>query len=247
MIVRLLYKVGLGCSTHVIFQNQDDLAEFTSKHLVKRDKCGTVNGSGVNMSQFTPAAPPAKISFLMISRLLKSKGVCEYMEAAGMVKKKFPDVEFGLLGKYENKMQDAVPRSHVDSFIAAGVIIRYEETSDVRPYYRKCSVYVLPSYREGTPRTVLEAMASARPIITTNATGCRQTVQDGKTGFLVPVYDSMALAEKMEWFVQNPHAIDEMGRAALQYCKEEFDVNVVNNCMLQMMGIKQRRAADGAN
>ena len=121
----------------------------------------------------------------MISRLLKSKGVGEYLEAARTVKQKHPEVRFCLLGKYETQMQDALSKEYVQKFIDDGIIERFEETNDVRPYYAQCSVYVLPSYREGTPRTVLEAMATGRPILTTDTQGCRETVRDGVNGFLV--------------------------------------------------------------
>ena len=139
----------------------------------------------------------------MISRLLKSKGVGEYLEAARTVKQKHPEVRFCLLGKYETQMQDALSKEYVQKFIDDGIIERFEETNDVRPYYAQCSVYVLPSYREGTPRTVLEAMATGRPILTTDTQGCRETVRDGVNGFLVPIKNNDTLAEKMLEFVEN--------------------------------------------
>ena len=104
-------------------------------------------------------------------------------------------------------------------------------------YYRQCSIYVLPSYREGTPRTVLEAMAMARPIITTDAPGCRETVIDGVSGFLVPVRDSNAVAEKMQWFIEHPEQIEKMGQGSLKLCREKFDVHKVNRDMLKHMKI----------
>ena len=150
------------------------------KGLVRPKKTHVVNGSGVNMEHFKPADRPEKPAFFMLSRLLKSKGVCEYLEAAKAVKKKYPDANFYLLGKYETEMQDAIPQADVEKYINSGIVTRFEETDDVRPYYEMCSVYVLPSYREGTPRTVLEAMAMGRPIITTDTQGCRETVKIGR-------------------------------------------------------------------
>lgn len=137
----------------------------------------------------------------MLSRLLKSKGVKEYLEAARIVKSRYPQAKFYLLGKYETDMQDAVPQDEIEKYIKEGSIVRFDETEDVRPYYGMCSVYVLPSYREGTPRTVLEAMAMGRPVVTTDAPGCRGTVVDGKTGYLVPVKDSSVLAEKLSFLL----------------------------------------------
>lgn len=235
IIVRNLYRVGLANATHVIFQNKDDLKEFCSKHLVSKKKCSCVNGSGVNLEQFKPAPLPGEPIFFMLSRLLKSKGVGEYLEAARTVKKQYPQAKFKLLGKYEYVMQDAVDKDYVESFINDGTVERFEETDDVRPYYEMCSVYVLPSYREGTPRTVLEAMAMGRPIITTDTQGCRETVKDGVNGFLIPVKNSDAIAEKMIWFIEHPDAVREMGKQSHQYVLEKFDVNKVNADMIRIM------------
>ena len=173
----------------------------------------------------------------MLSRLLKSKGVSEYLEAAKIVKEKYPNTRFCLLGKYETNMQDALPKEYVEKFIENGIVERFEETNDVRPYYADCSVYVLPSYREGTPRTVLEAMAMARPIITTDTNGCRETVIDGKNGFLVPVGDYEKLAESMIKFIENSTLISSMGAESKKYCLDKFDVNIVNNDMINIIGV----------
>ena len=237
MIVRNLYRAGLLNATHVIFQNKDDRKEFCAKHLVNKKKCSYVNGSGVNIDHFKPLPFPEEPVFFMLSRLLKSKGVGEYLEAARTVKKQYPQAEFKLLGKYEYVMQDAMDHDYVESFIKDGTIERFEETDDVRPYYEKCSVYVLPSYREGTPRTVLEAMAMGRPIITTDTQGCRETVIDGVNGFLVPVKNSDVIAEKMIWFIEHPEAIRKMGQQSCQYAAEKFDVNKVNAEMIRIMNL----------
>ena len=235
LIVRCLYRIGLGYADHVIFQNPDDLNEFCARGLVKKDKCSAVNGSGVNVGHYTEAPFPREITFFMLSRLLKSKGVQEYLEAADMVKEKYPQARFCLLGKYETAMQDAVPREQIEAYMKRGTVERFEETHDVRPYYAMCSVYVLPSYREGTPRTVLEAMSMGRPIITTDTQGCRETVVDGENGFLVPVKDSKALAEKMIGFIENPDLIESMGKKSREYALRKFDVNQVNSDMLKIM------------
>ena len=237
LIVRTLYRIGLRRADHVIFQNPDDLKEFVKSRLVKRKKCSFVHGSGVNLEQFQPVPYPKKISFFCLSRLLKSKGVCEYLEAARFVKERYPEVNFYLLGKYETDMQDAVEKKYVEQFIKDGIITRFEETNDVRPYYEQCSVYVLPSYREGTPRTVLEAMAMGRPIITTDTQGCRETVKEGKNGFLVPIKDSKAVAEKMMWFMDHPMEIETMGKESIIFVKKKFDVRKVNRRMMMIMGV----------
>ena len=236
-IVRFLYRIGFSVADNVIFQNTDDLTEFCNKKLVKKEKCHIVNGSGVNMVHFLPTQYPEKTTFFMLSRLLKSKGVAEYLEAAKIVKEKYSDIRFCLLGKYETNMQDALNKEYVEQFIADGIIERFEETNDVRPYYSDCSVYVLPSYREGTPRTVLEAMSMGRAIITTDTNGCRDTVIDGKNGFLVPVGDCKKLAEAMIKFIEKPELISTMGKESVNYCTEKFDVNRVNGDMLRIIKI----------
>ena len=235
LIVRNLYRVGLGMADHVIFQNQDDMKEFTERRLVNRKKCSFVNGSGVNLTRYGKTKFPEQVTFFCLSRLLKSKGVGEYLEAARIVKEKYPEARFILLGKYETSMQDALSRDYVESFIRDGIVERFEETDDVRPYYGMSSVYVLPSYREGTPRTVLEAMAMGRPIITTDTQGCRETVKDGVNGFLVPIKDAEAVAEKMIWFLEHPERIPEMGHESLNYVKGKFDVSKVNADMIRIM------------
>ena len=204
IIVKMLYRVGLRKATHVIFQNSDDLNEFCDRKLVKREKCSFVNGSGVNLEKFEKAPYPEQIAFFMLSRLLKSKGVCEYLEAARIVKNQHPDVKFFILGKYEFEMQDAVDKDYVEQFIQDGIVERFEETSDVRPYYAMCSVYVLPSYREGT-------------------------------GFLVPIKNAEAVADKMIWFINHPESIQTMGEESLRLVKEKFDVNKVNDNMICIM------------
>ena len=236
-LVRRLYKIGLGKADNVIFQNPDDKAEFCIYHLVSAEKCHVVNGSGINLSRFQKTSFPENVSFFMLSRLLKSKGVCEYLEAARIVKTKYPFVKFCLLGKYEYEMQDAVAKNYVEGFIKNGIIERFEETTDVRPYYAKCSVYVLPSYREGTPRTVLEAMAMNRPVITTDTQGCRETVIDGENGFLVPVKSAKAVADKMIWFIENQNMISVMGDKSRTLAEKKFDVNLVNQAMVEYMNL----------
>lgn len=238
IIVRMLYKIGFLCTNHVIFQNEDDLKEFCAKKLTCIKKCGIVNGSGVNMEKFKPCPLPEKTSFFMLSRLLKSKGICEYLKAAEKIKSKYPDTLFYLLGKFEYEMQDAVEESFVRDFIDREIIELFPETNNVIPYYEMTSVYVLPSYREGTPRTVLEAMAMSRPIITTDTNGCRETVKDGVNGYLVPVGDCEALAEAMEKMILHPESIPKMGEESMSYCKEKFEVNRVNEQMCELLRIK---------
>ncbi|NLD49209.1 MAG: glycosyltransferase family 4 protein [Clostridiaceae bacterium] len=236
-IVSILYKIGFKCANTVIFQNPDDLNEFVDRKLVHREKCWLVNGSGVNMDKFALAPLPEKLTFFMLSRVMYSKGIREYLNAAQEIKKRYPEVRFMLLGAVED-IQDSMQMNDLRTYIDNGIIDYYGETDGVASYYRQCSVYVLPSYREGTPRTVLEAMAMGRPIITTDAPGCRETVVDGVTGFIVPVQDSVTLVEKLEWFITNQEEIGKMGQASYQLCQDKFNVQKVNADMLKYLKIR---------
>lgn len=234
-IINSLYKVAFSWNNKVFFQNNDDLDEFIKNKILKANKCVLVNGSGVNMTRFSITELPKNVSFLMIARILKNKGILEYFQAARSVKDKYPEVTFNLVGALE-KSQDALTYADIKPYIDDGSIKYHGETKDVRPYISAATVYVLPSYREGTPRTVLEAMSMGRPIITTDAPGCRETVVDGLNGFLVPVKDSIALAEMMGWFITNKAAILKMGKASHQLCRDKFDVCKVNKVILRHLG-----------
>ena len=233
-IALALYKYGFKKADAVIFQNPDDMEEFCSLKLVQKEKCSVVNGSGVNTEKFVPRPFPENICFFMLSRVMVSKGVREYLEAARKVKALYPETRFMLLGAVEN-IQDTLNAEYLESYIKDGTVEHFGECENIADYYGECSVYVLPSYREGTPRTVLEAMASRRPVITTDTAGCRETVIDGETGFLVPVGDSDAVAEKMIWFINNGDKIEAMGERSLQYCLERYEVGKVNAEMVKIL------------
>lgn len=233
MLASILYKVGLGAADSIIFQNPDDKKEFIDRKLVNAKKCHIVNGSGVNMTRFTPTPYPKRLSFFMLSRIMNSKGIREYLEAAMIVKQNYPNIRFMLLGAMEN-IQDSISMDELNKYIDKGIIEYYKETSDIRPIMAKCSVYVLPSYREGTPRTVLEAMAMGKPIITSDAPGCRETVIDGVNGFLVPVKDVRSLVEKMEWFIKNESEIPVMGKKSYEICQQKFEVSKINKSLKEI-------------
>ncbi len=234
-----LYRLALSVASNVIFQNPDDQNEFTQKGLVKKAKTSVVHGSGVNMERFQRCEYPEKITFFMLGRLLHSKGAMEYLQAAKIVKDLYPNVRIMLLGKIAYGMADAISEDDLAPYINDGTIELFGETNDVRPYYAQTSVFVLPSYREGTPRSVLEAMSMGRPIITCDSPGCRETVIDGKNGFLVPVKDADKLARAMIEFINNPEIIVKMGQRSHEYCSEKFDVKKVNAEMLKIMGVHE--------
>lgn len=238
-----LYRQSLKWCEKVFFQNPDDLFLFEQLKLLSNStKTVLINGSGVNLTQYDVIDLPknyhheVKLSFLLIARLLKDKGIREYIEAAKIIKEKFTSTEFHLVG-WLDENPNAISQFELDSWIEQGIVNYWGKLDDVRPAIAACSVYVLPSYREGTPRTVLEAMAMGRAIITTNAPGCKETVVDGVNGFLVPVKAVKQLADAMEKFILEPNLVIEMGKASRKIVVEKFDVNKVNQTMLIEMGL----------
>ena len=231
--VCFLYKLAFSFCKRVIFQNEDDRNYFCQLTLVNKAKTNVVNGSGVDLSYFVPAPFPEKLTFLMIARFLPEKGIFEYIKACRQLKKLHPKIRCCLVGYLDSHLANITDKT-IQTWESYG-IENLGKQSDVRFVLQESSVYVLPSYREGTPRSVLEAMAIGRPIITTDAPGCRQTVEDGKNGFLVPVKNSDALYQVMLKFVNDPTLIMTMGAESLSIVREKFDVHKVNEVMLGIM------------
>ncbi len=236
-IMSVLYKRAFKKADRVIFQNEDDKSQFERLKLVSPTKTAVVNGSGVNTNKFPVVDYPNRLTFFMLARVMYSKGAREYLSACKTIKERYPQVRCMLLGACEG-IQDSLPKEELNPYINDGTIEYFGETDRVADYYGQCSVYVLPSYREGTPRTVLEAGSMGRAIITTDAPGCRGTVIDGKTGFLVPVKDAVALAEKMEKFIKDPTLVRSMGQASAEYVREKYDVEKVNAVMLELLNVE---------
>ncbi|HEX5776837.1 MAG TPA: glycosyltransferase family 4 protein, partial [Caulobacteraceae bacterium] len=229
-----LYRRALARCDRIIFQNPDDLSTFRALGIVAADApVAVVNGSGIDLTRFAPAPPPAEVSFLMIARLLKDKGVREYAAAALALKQRYPHVAWRLAG-FLDPSPDAITQDELDRWIAGGLeyLGRLE---DVRPALAACACYVLPSYREGTPRTVLEAMAMQRPVITTDAPGCRETVIDGENGFLVPPRDTKALERAMERMIADPGKLADMGLRSRRMAEGKYDVREVNSEMMRLL------------
>jgi len=242
-LAKSFYRLSLCHSRLVFFQNPDDKQKFVKMGLVTPDQGVVVNGSGVDLSffPFVPFEqenlfPSVPFRFLLISRLLRDKGIGEYVAAARILKKKHPRLEFVLVGGFDPNPTGLKP-DEVKAWEAEGLIDFKNEQADVRPFIQSCHVFVLPSYYlEGTPRAVLEAMATGRAIITTDASGCRETV-NGRNGILVPVKDVEALAKAMEFFLDHPEQIVAMGRESRAYAQERYDVDKVNAVMLREMGL----------
>ena len=237
-LVAFLYRCALVRASSVIFQNPDNRNEFLNLKILPQVKCCIVKGSGVDLSRFAhlPIINKESCVFLTIGRLLKEKGFREYVAAAQVIKRRFPDVIFRLVGS-EDPSPDGIPLSEVQEWNTKGWIEYCGSTKDVRPFLNDCSVFVLPSYHEGMPRTVLEAMSIGRPILTTDVPGCRETVIPGKNGFLVPKADVEALAERMIWFVENQEQLDTMGKKSRELAENLFDVHQVNNELMKIMNL----------
>jgi glycosyltransferase involved in cell wall biosynthesis len=232
----LLYRVALRLSDTVIFQNPDDEKLFRRLRLMSPgQRSFWVNGSGIDLDRFSPMALPAMPSFLMIARLLKDKGIREFATAARRLKAKHPDVPVILVG-YLDTSPDSFTIQELDELVQHGIEYR-GRLDDVRPAIADCSIYVLPSYREGTPRTVLEAMAMGRPVITSDAPGCRETVRHGVNGFLVPPRDADALYKAMLRFIRDPGLIGQMGTQSRRIAEEKYDVHRVNADILTYAGL----------
>jgi glycosyltransferase involved in cell wall biosynthesis len=174
--------------------------------------------------------------FLLIARLIRDKGVFEYADAARILKRRYPEAVFRLLGWFD-RHPEAISPKQIDQWQREGIIEYLGETQDVRPFLAESNVYVLPSYREGTPRTVLEAMAMGRPIVTTDAPGCRETVIEGKNGFLVPPRNVDALGKAMERFISTPEIIETMGGESRKFAEMKYDVHKVNYVIMRTMGL----------
>jgi glycosyltransferase involved in cell wall biosynthesis len=229
--------MALRRAVRVIFLNPDNRRTFLAKRLVRENQAEEIDGIGVDLESFAstpiPAGPP---KFLCIARLLGDKGLREYAEAAKRVRARYPGVQIALVGPPDSS-PDCIPIEEVRSWQNRGILEYLGETSDVRPFLAKCSVYVLPSYHEGMPRTILEAMAMGRPIITTDVPGCRQTVVPGENGYLVSKMDTDALAERMIWFLEHAERCQAMGATSRQMAEERFDVVKVNAKLMRILNL----------
>ena len=241
-LVSLLYRVGLSRSKRVFFQNDDDRTLFLEKVLVKRAQTDLLPGSGIDLAHFNAINYAAvehnenDLVFLMVARLLWDKGVREYVEAARIVKKRYPETRFQLLGFLDVKNQTAVPREDVELWVREGIVEYLGTSDDVRPFLAASDCVVLPSYREGTPRSLLEAAAMAKPLIATDVPGCREVVQEGVNGFLCEVCNAHDLADKMLQLIALPSQLRLlMGSQSRNMAETRFDEQIVIRKYLEVI------------
>lgn len=226
--VGLLYRLALRRAQCVIFLNPDDRKEFVEGGIATAEQVQLLGGIGVDLRQWAPTpVPDSPVTFLLVARLLREKGIPEYVAAAREVKRLYPDsARFLLLGGLDSN-PGGLTQAEVQSWVDDG-ILEWQGYTDVKPWMQQASVFVLPSWREGVPRSTQEAMAMGRPIITTDAPGCRETAIDGVNGYIVPVRDPAALAQAMIRFIEDPKAISSMGAASRKLAEEHFDVHQIN-------------------
>jgi glycosyltransferase involved in cell wall biosynthesis len=254
-VATALTRRALRANRRVFFQNPDDAAFCMAKGLVRPDQVARVNGSGVDLDGFRPVEIETEpLRFLMIGRPLRSKGVLEFLEAARRIKRAYPGVIFRMVLPRDAHYSNDFSPEDFAAWSGEGSVEVLDFQADVRPLLAHSSVFVLPSYYgEGTPRSSLEAMATGLPIITTDDTGCRETVdcsaspalratsrprvRVGRNGLLVPVRDSAALADAMRFFIECPEAIRPMGLASRSLVEERFDVHQVNRTILEAMDL----------
>jgi glycosyltransferase involved in cell wall biosynthesis len=238
---KILYRIALFFSEHVVFLNRDDRAFFLSNRLVKNGNCSVIPGAGVNTEIFHPGFCEERgsdltfPSFLLIGRMLWDKGVREFVEAASIVKQYQPAAQFLLLGPIDKENRSALSETVIADWEQKGLVRYLGRSDDVRPFICGTDAVVLPSYREGVPSSLLEAMAMGKPVIATDAPGCRDVVEDGKTGFIAPVKNPRALADCMLRLAGLSRAEREgLGRNARAKVLREFDEKVVVGAYLQL-------------
>ena len=236
-IIDQAYRIALRSNYRVLFQNDEDVSWFVAKKLLSANKVVRTNGSGVNLSKFVlRKGEVVKGSFLLVARMIEAKGVRDFAAAARIVKKGFPDAIFTLLGPVEHGDSGSIHQEEIAAWEQEGIIEYVGEQPDVRPFLARTEVYVLPSYYfEGVPRSILEALAMGKPIVTTDWRGCRDTVEPGVNGFLVPPRNPIALASAMERFLKDRTLSPSMGLASRRMAEEKFDVASVNRTVLEAL------------
>ena len=234
-----LYKLSFRFLDKIIFLNPDDPQDLVVKHNIKVKDIAVLGGIGLDLEQYPYVKPSLEaVSFIFIGRLLKEKGINEFVTAAKIVKSTYPDVVFTVLGGLDEGNPGGIQKSELDALVHSGVIDYPGQVSDVPERIAQASVFVLPSYyREGVPRSTQEAMAIGRPVITTDVPGCRETVVDGVNGFLVPPWNPQALAEKMIYFIENPEQVESMGLESYRMAQEHFDAKKVNKKLIELLGL----------
>lgn len=233
-----LYRLALPFIDKLIFLNPDDPIDLLGKNNLKAKQIEILGGIGLDLKLFPFVEAATETSrFIFIARLLAEKGTFEYIEAAKLVKEKYPEAEFVVLGGIDDANPGGLKQDELQKLIETDLIIYPGYVTNVAEWIARSSVFVLPSYREGVPRSTQEAMAVGRAVITTDVPGCRETVEDGVNGFLVPKWDAKALADRMLFCIENPEEVKRMGRESHRIAVEKFDAEKVNARLIEILGL----------
>lgn len=236
IFVGSLYRLAFRKCPLVFFQNTDDADLFVSRKIVRQDQVRLLPGSGIDLDHFSPASPTSQIRFLFIGRLLGDKGVREFVEAAKLLRADRPDWQFQLLGPIDEGNRSAIKQAELDQWLADGCIEYLGEVEDVRPFIAAATAVVLPSYREGLPRSLLEAAAMARPLVASDVPGNRHIVRHGSNGFLCAARDPADLAKGMKQLASmSLDERDALGRAGRALVEREFGETRVIQAYLQAL------------
>ena len=242
-LARSLYYLTRRCRDHILFENEDDYQYFLARGLCRSDQAGFVKGCGVDLRHFIPSPMPSDeaVRFTFIGRLLHDKGILEFVEAARLFKTEFPNTHFSVLGDFDPENPSSIDKDLLLEWIEEKVIEYHGFVKDVRPFIESSHCVVLPSYREGLPRIILEAMAMARPVITTDVPGCRSTTVSGVNGFLVPAKNITALIAAFRDFIHlTPTQRIQQGFHGRTMTETDFDDRIIANELLQKIGILDR-------
>ena len=234
-----LYKLALPQLDKLIFLNPDDPKDLLRKHNIKVKQAEILGGIGLNLSDYSFSNDyPKDITFIFVARLLAEKGIHDYIAAAKIVKDSYPEIKFVVLGAVDKEALGALRDSELKQVVENDIIQYPGHVNNVAEWIAKSSVFVLPSYyREGVPRSIQEAMAIGRAVITTDVPGCRETVANGVNGFLVEKWNPQALAEKMIYFIKNPEKVAIMGYESNKIAQEKFDATEVNKRLLVILDV----------
>ena len=236
----LLYKIALPQLDNIIFLNPDDPKDLLEAYHIKVKKLDVLGGIGLDLDEYNyqPIETiDSPISFLFIGRMLKEKGIHDFIAAAKIVKQIYPEVQFTVLGAIDSANPGALQQPELDRLVSLNIINYPGQVDNVQKWIADSHVFVLPSYREGVPRSTQEAMAIGRAIITTDVPGCRETVIDGVNGFLVEKWNPQVLAEKMIYFIEHPEDIKKMGYESYKIAQDKFDADKVNKRLINMLGL----------
>lgn len=232
-----LYRIALPTLDKVLFLNPDDKKDLIDKYSIYIKSSDILGGIGVNLDEYFYVEQSIKkgISFVFLGRLLREKGIFEFLEAAKKVKEIYPQTKFFVLGQIDDQNPSSISIDNLQEYIDKNIIIYPGYIKNISQFIKDINVFVLPSYREGVPKSTQEAMAMGKVIITTDVPGCRETVVDGVNGFIVPPFSSTALVEKMIYLIENNHLLHKMGYKSREIAESNYDVKKVNQRLIRIL------------